>query len=245
MRRPAQLPLIAAAFIGGLTFPTHSALAENDRPWHFDAAVNLFLAGMSGDVTAKGLPASLDASFGDVLENLEAAFAGRVTANHENWFLSAEFSYLNLAASVPAASADLKQWLVEPSVGYAFCDGFAVFAGTRYNNLHGNVTFNSPASRVATGTQDWWDPIIGAQFSLPLVGDKLSIAGRFDVGGFGVGADLTWQAHPFLHWRINESTSLQLGYRWLATDYETGSGLNKFRYDVIVEGAQVGLTLHF
>jgi hypothetical protein len=75
--------------------------------------------------------------------------------------------------------------------------------------------------------------------------DRLAFAGRFDVGGFGVGSDLTWQAFPYLDWSLAKSTSLQLGYRWLATDYEAGSGSSLFRYDVLVQGPQVGLTFHF
>jgi hypothetical protein len=38
---------------------------------------------------------------------------------------------------------------------------------------------------------------------------------------------------------------LQAGYRFLSTDYETGSGVNRFRYDVRVHGPQLGFTLHF
>ena len=69
--------------------------------------------------------------------------------------------------------------------------------------------------------------------------------GHFDVGGFGAGSDLTWQAYPYLNWRFAKWGSAQLGYRWLGTDYETGSGGSKFRYDAIVQGPQIGLTFHF
>ena len=45
---------------------------------------------------------------------------------------------MRLSAAVPVVSATLEQWLVEPSLGYKFCDCFAGFAGVRYNNLTAN-----------------------------------------------------------------------------------------------------------
>ena len=213
--------------------------------WHVDTSLNLFAAGLSGDVTAHGIPAKVDASFGDVLENLEAGAAGRITVGYDRWLLSTEFSYMKLGVSVPAASVEMKQWLVEPSLGYQFCNSFQGFVGARYNNINGDVTFNGPAGKVATGTQEWWDPIIGAQTSLPLVGKKLTADGRFDIGGFGVSSDITWQAYPYLNWRFARWGSAQLGYRWLGTDYETGSGANKFQYHMLVQGPQLGVTIHF
>lgn len=200
---------------------------------------------MSGDITAQGIPASLDASFGDILDHLEASVAGRVTVHRDRWFVSTEFSYLRLSAAVPLASAELEQWLVEPSVGYSFCQTFAAYVGARYNNLSGEVLFNGPAGRTSIGSQDWWDPVLGALFRFPLIGDQFSVEGRLDVGGFGAGADLTWQAHPFLNWQFTRSASLQLGYRWLGTDYETGSGPTRFRYDVVVQGPQIGFSYRF
>ncbi len=221
-----------------------SGRAETNH-WRFDTSLNLFLAGLSGEVAAHGQPATVDASFSDIVDHLEAGLAGRVTVGYDRWFLSTEFSYMRLGVSVPAASVKMEQWLVEPSLGYQFCQAFAAFAGARYNNISGDVTFNGPAGRVATGTQAWWDPIIGAQLSLPLVGHKLTLDGHFDVGGFGVGSDFTWQAYPYLNWHFARWGSAQLGYRWLGTDYETGSGANLFRYDVIVQGPQLGVTIHF
>ena len=219
--------------------------AGENNPWRFDASLNLFLAGMTGDVTAKGQPAKVDVGFADIVETLDFAAAGRVTLGHDRWSLSTEFSYMKLGISGSAATVELKQWLVEPSVGYQFCPMFQAFAGARYNNIDGTINFNGPQGQVRGGTQEWWDPIVGANLSLPLSGQKLTFDGRFDVGGFGVGSDVTWQAFPFLNWRFAKSASLQVGYRWLGTDYETGSGANKFRYDVVLAGPQIGFTFHF
>jgi hypothetical protein len=218
--------------------------AEDTNHWHFDSSLNLFLAGMSGDVAAKGLPASADASFKDIFEHLDAAAAGRFTLGYDRWFVSTEFSYLRLVAEPSVAKIEMEQWLVEPSVGYEFNEYLQAFAGARYNNIKGDIRFNGPLGHVTTGTQEWWDPIVGANVSLPLVKDKLSFDGHFDIGGFGAGSDFTWQAYPYLNWRISKTMSAQLGYRWLGTDYEDGSGASRFKYDVVLQGVQLGLTLH-
>jgi hypothetical protein len=233
--------LLAAALLGALLLPSTATAADENNHWRLDTSLNLFLAGMSGNVTAKGQPGDVDVAFKDIAQNLEFAAAGRLTARNDRWVLSTEFSYMGLGASKNDVSVDMDQWLVEPSLGYQFCKEFQAFAGVRYNNINGDIT--GPLENVPTGTQDWWDPIVGAQVSLPLMKDKLTLDGRFDIGGFGAGSDLTWQAFPYLNWRLSEKASLQLGYRWLATDYETGSGADEFRYDVTVQGPQVGLTI--
>lgn len=237
-----SLPLLVAGVLFGAAVPARAA--ESDR-WRFDASVNLFMAGLSGDVTARGNAASIDAGFDDIVDHLKAGAAGRFTVGYDRWSFSTEFSYLDLGASSANATIDMDQWLVEPSLGYRFCDMAEMFAGVRYNNLSGEIRFQGPLGIAASGTQDWWDPIVGAQLSLPLLGRKLTLDGRFDVGGFGVGSDFTWQAYPYLNWRFAKWGSAQLGYRWLGTDYETGSGANRFVYDVVLQGPQIGFTFHF
>ena len=238
---------LPATLACALLVPATAAAAQETNHWHVDTSLNLFLASLSGDITARGIPARVDASFGDIVDHLEAGAAGKVKVGYYRWSVATEFSYMKLGASVPNARFDMKQWLVEPSLNYQVCEYFEAFAGTRYNNISGEVVVIGPLgnTRSTTGTQDWWDPIIGAQLSLPLVGQKLTFNGHFDGGGFGVGSHFTWQAYPYLDWRFAKWGSAQLGYRWLGTDYETGSGTSKFRYDVIVEGPQIGLTVHF
>jgi len=222
--------------------------AAESSAWAGEASLNLFLAGMSGAVAVKGVPADVDASFDDILQNLEACLAGRFTATHDRWVLSAEFSYLRLGATAtrPAGTAvKVEQWLVEPTVGYRIGPSVQVFAGARYNGIDSEVRPSGPLALVADGSQGWWDPIVGTTFSLPLSSEKLTLDGRVDVGGFGAGSDLTWQVFPTLNWRFAPWGSAQLGYRWLDTDYETGSGTGRFVYDVLAQGPQLGFSLHF
>jgi len=234
------LPLLTVALLA-----PSAVRADETNHWHFDTSLNLFLAGLSGDVAMRGQPAHVGASFGTIFDHLKGAAAGTVAAGYGRWSLATEFSYLELGATTAPADVELKQWLVEPSLRYKFCDYMEGLAGARYNNLDGTINFHGPLGRVGGGTQEWWDPIVGAQLSFPLIGRKLTFDGRFDVGGFGVGSDLTWQVFPFLNWRFAQWASAQLGYRWLGTDYETGSGASRFRYDVVAQGPQIGVTFHF
>ena len=56
---------------------------------------------------------------------------------------------------------------------------------------------------------------------------------------------MTWQAFPYFGWQFAQWGSLQLGYRWLYMDYETGSGADRFKYDMLIQGPQIGLTFNF
>lgn len=235
-----QIPVLLT-LTGSLLAP--GLLADETNHWRFDSSLNLFMAGLSGNLAVRGQPADLNASFGDIANNLEFAAAGRLTVGYDRWSLSTEFSYMGLGGSKGAVSADVDQWLVEPSIGYKFCRFAEGFAGVRYNNM--STEIRGPFGRLTSGTQEWWDPIVGVNLSLPLVRSRLSLDGRFDVGGFGAGSDLTWQAHTYLNWRFAKWGSLQLGYRWLGTDYQTGSGSSLFRYDMVVQGPQLSVTVGF
>jgi hypothetical protein len=72
---------------------------------------------------------------------------------------------------------------------------------------------------------------------------------RGDVGGFGAGSEFSWNvlgAYSFeigTHYGVTYSGVL--GYRALSVDFEKGSGLNRYEYDVIQHGPVVGLMMRF
>ena len=59
---------------------------------------------------------------------------------------------------------------------------------------------------------------------------------RGDIGGFGVGSDLTWHALTKFTYRQSDSFSWYLGYRAIAYDYEDGQGRNYQNYDLVQHG---------
>lgn len=98
------------------------------------------------------------------------------------------------------------------------------------------------------GSVDWVDPVIGGRIRHQLApGQDLVL--RADIGGFDVGSQFSWNALAAYSWDIavrdGVTYSGVLGYRALDVDYEQGSGLNKYEYDVLMHGPIVGLTVGF
>jgi hypothetical protein len=223
-----------------------SQLKAETNLWSFELSLYGVAAGMSGDVTVKGIPAEVDVGFDNVLENLKFGAMGTARVAYDRWSLSTDVIYLSLEASECPATVDVEQWLVQPMLGYRLCRFFELTAGARYNNLATTLEATGPLgnSRSVSDDVGWWDPVIGARASVPIF-KTLSFDIIGDLGGFNVGSDLTWQAQPMLNWRFTKWGSLQAGYRWLFTDYSKGSGTSEFRYDILTQGPQLGFTLDF
>jgi hypothetical protein len=92
----------------------------------------------------------------------------------------------------------------------------------------------------ASADKNWVDPIVGmrAQWN---INDKWFLAGKGDIGGFGVGSDLAWVLQGTIGYNFTENVSAELGYRYLQTDYEDGA----FTYDVAASGIFTGLNIRF
>ncbi len=88
--------------------------------------------------------------------------------------------------------------------------------------------------------ENWVDPIIGfrARFNLT---KAFYLTGETDVGGFGIGSDIAWQAQAALGCQITRNIYSELGYRFLYDDYRD----TNFLYQVTMHGAQITVGLNF
>jgi hypothetical protein len=69
-----------------------------------------------------------------------------------------------------------------------------------------------------------------------------------DVGGFGVGSDFAWSFLALFGYQWEASGiewAILAGYRALGQDYTTGSGAQRFRWDVTMHGPVLGFTVRF
>jgi hypothetical protein len=156
--------------------------------------------------------------------------------------VTTDLIYMGLGARKGPVSADLDQWVFEPTLSYRVNESFEWLAGVRYNSISSTITL--PFGLSLSGKQDWYDPIVGFNYNLAI--DRAwSFDLRTDLGGFGVGSKLTYQVFPGFGWRFSEIGVLQVGYRWVHTDYESGSGWTHFRYNMLTSGPQVGVNFHF
>jgi hypothetical protein len=120
-----------------------------------------------------------------------------------------------------------------------------LYAGGRFSYLELEVAPNGggPGSRAT----EWVAPIVGARVVVPF-GQHWQARGGADIGGFGLGCDLTWSVTALVGYdfRIfgNPST-IYLGYRALAEDYRKGSGADELKWDVVLHGPVLGLSFRF
>lgn len=96
------------------------------------------------------------------------------------------------------------------------------------------------ADSTASRTDDWLDPYVGVRAQYNLSSEWYLLA-KGDIGGFGLGSELTWQTSGALGWRFARNAYAELGYRALGVDYEDDG----FSYDVITRGAELTLGVSF
>lgn len=252
----AQEPLFDGAF----------ETAECKRPWTFRVIPYGWLYGTHGDVTVRGVTAPVDVSIGKSLDllfhDLNFAAMGQMEARKGPVGIIFNGFYLDVSPSKRIRNLDFSQAFRNtildlvltyelPLPEQSFLPAgsrFELLGGFRYNALSGGLTVTGPRGNSAgdSGTDDWFDPILGARLRLPVC-DLWTIQVRGDIGGFDLGeaSRLTWNIEATLEYRWSDHCTLFAGYRWLDIDHRSGSGTREFRYDVNMGGPLMGLAFDF
>ena len=100
--------------------------------------------------------------------------------------------------------------------------------------LQNRVTTNESADK------SWTDPIVGLRGRWNY-DERWFLAGRGDIGGFGVGSDFTWTLQASVGYQITDALSAEIGYRYMDTDYSDGA----FLYDMAEAGLYLGMGYRF
>ena len=93
---------------------------------------------------------------------------------------------------------------------------------------------NKELNRFFSLTERWVDPYIGIGGRYNL-GKAFYLTGKADVGGFGVGSDVTVQAYGALGCQVTRSIYSELGFRYLYYDFDDAG----FVYRVSTYGPQI------
>ena len=111
-----------------------------------------------------------------------------------------------------------------------------------------NFTATGAGTLIASGQVSWVDPLIGARLRHQFApGIDLAVGG--DIGGFGVGSKLSWQALATLNYEFTRTQqvvwSAMIGYKALSVDYSRGAGLSHYQFDMTIHGPVLGITARF
>jgi opacity protein-like surface antigen len=111
-------------------------------------------------------------------------------------------------------------------------------AGVRVLDVDQSLSFPVGPSESANTTVA--DPVLGARGEWPL-GETWTFLLRADVGGWGVGSELTYQVLYGAGWKFANQWSLDFGYRLLGYDIKN----DDLSMDMVIHGLIAGVGFAF
>jgi hypothetical protein len=265
---------LAATFIGfalcAAAIPVRAEEPAGD-PWQFSIAPYLWVTSLNGDIGLRGRKSQVDASFIDILQNTDSVlgFEGHAEARKGDWGVYLDGVYTRLAAKAdPIAALNIRavselsiveagafyqigQWnmgtITDELGGGMSSIALQTYAGARYTTLDLKLQASDGVTQdTNSADKSWVDPLVGVRTIIDLTSRLQLIAGA-DIGGFGVGSDLTWSAIGLVGYKMpifGLDTTTVIGYRALYQDYKDGNA-NAFKWDMTIHGPIMGTIIRF
>lgn len=219
-----------------------------NKSWSFELApLYLWAVNISGDVTVKGQTQPTSLKFGDIWDNLEGMFTLHFEGVHNSgWGFIANLDYLDVTSTGPSplgtAKVDMNERIIEMDVFHRWTDGkhaYDFLIGLRHSDVDIEASFLMLPLKTDSGDQ-WADGIFGARYIYDIA-PKWQIKLKGDIGMGG--SDLTYQGIGLITYQPWVNVAFTGGYRALYRDYDSGSGLNRFGYDVTMHGPVIALNI--
>jgi hypothetical protein len=242
----AALALAAAALCAAPALAQSPASPPAGDGWEIAVAPYLMGASIDGSTLIKGQSLDVDVSASDIFDHLDLGIMGMAAARKGNWGVVADAVYVSLdvASEMPPADFEPRIALFSLQGVRRISDYADVTLGARWNHLNAVIDLKAPVPMRLERSRNWVDPVVGVV--LRTAGESRVHATLIaDIGGFGLGSDLTWQVFPTVGVRLARWASLEAGWRFLGVDYQTGEGADRFEYDVLYQGPVVGFAFRF
>ena len=252
-------PLGAAAMLlAGAAAAQEAATATPEDRWVVSVTAYAWAPSVDGHASVGGQKADVDMPFSDMLADLAFGAMGMVAARrgrfgfYVNPFFartrsdegsgriearvrsepawSASAACTGCSTGRPSRSAGPRGAQLEALAGVRL-----TYMRTEINGRHGLPKLDD--------SKTWADPIVGLGGRLQLT-DRWETFAEGDIGGFGVGSDLTWSWAAGIGYGFElfgRPSFVRAGYRVLYQDYKDGG----FEWDVTYKGPIVGLTTRF
>ena len=264
---------VAAGLVGSPVVAQDAAPAS--APWELSVTPYLWALSINGDVGVGPTEADVDASFSDILDDLNVAAMLELELRKGRFGLLSDTIYSKLEDDGATGEDRLRikataNLLIQGLAGtyrlgtwqladFARAGRLAVtvdpYAGIRYTYLNMELTgsldlpdLGVDARRTTEGDEHWVDPIIGLRTAWSL-GKRVSLILAGDVGGTSTDSQYSAQGVGLIGYRFGlfgqDNANLVGGYRALHQKYKDGDGRSGFDWDVTLHGPIAGLTIAF
>jgi hypothetical protein len=243
-------------------------------PLELSVTPYLWATALKGDAGVGRTKADVDASFSDILSNLNGALMLSIEARKGRFGLLSDTVYAQLedngATSRDRLDIDATANMLIQSLAGTYRVGtwqlaatgagpLAVtvdpYAGIRYTyldvELKGQLDLprlGVDARRTAQGDEHWVDPIVGVRTSWTL-GERWNLVLAGDVGGVSTSDQYSAEAFGLVGYRFSlfgeNNANFLAGYRVLKQKYEDGDGRSRFEWDMTIHGPIAGLKITF
>jgi hypothetical protein len=255
----SRLVVIAPAAFMSLAPSAWADETADMRPaddWSFTIAPYVWAAGMKG--TAATLPplppVDVDASFQDVLKNLDLAAMVALELRYQKFGGYADIIYTDIHGDGDTPRSILFDEIGVESETFIGTFGLAyrvlegehgfldLLAGARAWSVDTTLTLDGGllADREIEDNQNWVDPVVGIKGRY-FFGHGVFAQWLGHVGGTSANSDSTWDVFGGLGYEFNDTVSAVAGYRHLEVNYEH----NGFEFDVELSGPVMGAVIHF
>jgi hypothetical protein len=236
------------------------------RRWEFQVALPIWVPGITGTMASGSSDVTVDRGLGDLLDRatdiageLEFAFVGAVVVRRGPWRFVADAVGARVSGTADftlngqeVASAELSAAIVRARVGYRFgetCPCDPCPCGPRFSwGPHVGLRWYLASFEAETAgggasvdaDSDWVDPIVGVDATWTL-SRRWALHGIADIGGFGLGSDLSWWLSAVAEFRISRAWSLYAGWQVLDVRRESSG----FTWDLRFNGPMLGVGFRF
>jgi hypothetical protein len=250
----AEVDNSAADSIAASSLAAAESASTSGGGWEVSFTPYLWMSGMKIDIeTPQGETVEVHDSFTDILGDLKFAFMGAMELKHGRFVSVQDIIFISMGSSADGhigpvpIEAEVDERLISTThlFGYRVVDEgpmfVDLFAGARFSSIKVDVELNLPQLTVERDTKKTEiGPVIASRVRFPL-SDKWGIAVYGDLGGFGVGADLSWQLLGTVQYEISDRWRLAAGWRHFSATQEK----NDFDVDIKLDGPILGVTYRF
>lgn len=218
--------------------------------WEWDVTPYLWAVGMKGDLTLGNENTNVNLGLSDIMKNLKLAGMLHAEAGKGRWAIMTDIFYAKLKQESVNEEilldfnneVTIQQTFIELGGAYGFVKvnsfNLDVLFGARYFDLNINLDVNN--NNLINLDENFVDPFVGVRFSN--FWNKFGIDGRFDVGGFGVGSEISYKYNLIAAYKFSKLFMLEFGYQAFNPFYDNGKNLV---YDLSSEGFLFGFNFSF